>query len=503
MADRPKIFEPRRLLLAAGGLALLVWIAFTFNGQRNQVEIFEAVRTSPSTVSLGVGSCNQEPFADELEETTPGTYELLVRARLPGGDACAESLSIDVDPLHETITIIDRVSGESFVLLETADVAGPASSTAAQVSTSTIESRSSTTTPTPPTTVQDTPERSESIAAVTFPEWEEPVTECMTLYGREPWVIMHSRQEDATCVNIAEFQDVQIWNKGTERLTVDWADGQHVLGSDDSFATGPIGETLAPGNYSFESRPFPMPEIRIIAPDESPTAGLSINPEDETFGPIMLGMTIAEATEELGYPFLSGGPVDPHAYVLEDPYSPRFTVLGAERVIIQIDSADGRTCISSTIDCSPDDEVLLRIRSFIAGEPYLSLHEDAVLSLASAGYDDLVQPLWDATNVEPMTDATLSEPWIFEVEHFAGYSGPFDVRIPPPENEDDVVVTIGEHNHCASPPLPPPEILEGVEFDQYSIQPTGVESCLQWTALDIFVDEDNLIRVVRREIWEP
>lgn len=415
-------------------------------------------------------------------------------------------------PLHRSrysrfMARLGRQLGVMAVLLtacgggETVDVSDPASSATAPVAASTIQSRSTTTTL---PTVQDMPEEpSASIATVTFAGWEAPVTECMTLYGREPWLILHSREENTTCVNIAAFQDVQIWNKGTAELTVAWVDGVRVVGSDDFFATGPIGEVLAPGNYSFESTPFPMPEIRIIASDESPTAGFSINPRNETFGPITLGMTLAEATEELGSPVVLHTPSDFHAFVVDDPYSPIFTVLGTERVITQIDSADGQTCISSTIVCSPGSEILPWIRGFIAGEPYMTLHEDAVVSLGSAGYDDLVQPLWDATNVEPMTDATLSEPWIFDVEHFAGYSGPFDARIPPPENEDDVVVTIGEHNHCASPPLPPPEILDGVAYDQYSIQPTGVESCLDWTALDIFVDENNLIRVVRREIWEP
>lgn len=75
-------------------------------------------------MSLGVSSCNQDPFVDELDETAPGTYEVLVRKRLPdNGNACADGLSIDVDPGHETITIINRVSGETFGLLGTGEPA--------------------------------------------------------------------------------------------------------------------------------------------------------------------------------------------------------------------------------------------------------------------------------------------------------------------------------------------------------------------------------------------
>lgn len=120
MPERRVTSKPRRTILAVVGLAAIVWLVFTLNGLRNRADILEAVRSSPSTVSLAIRSCNQDPFVDELEETIPGTYEVLVRKRLPSnGDDCADGVSIDVDLSHETLTIIDRVSGKTFALLGT------------------------------------------------------------------------------------------------------------------------------------------------------------------------------------------------------------------------------------------------------------------------------------------------------------------------------------------------------------------------------------------------
>lgn len=124
MVERRNVPNARRLIFAVVALTVVVWLAFTLNGLRHRVSVFEAVRSSPSTVGLAVSSCNQDPFVDELEETVPGTYEVLVRTRLPdNGNECADGVSIDVDPTHETITIVDRKSGETFDLLGTGEPA--------------------------------------------------------------------------------------------------------------------------------------------------------------------------------------------------------------------------------------------------------------------------------------------------------------------------------------------------------------------------------------------
>ena len=101
------------------GVVVLVWLAFTVNGMRNRADVIEAVRSSPTTVGLAVGSCNQNPRVEELEQTEPGTYEVLIRTELSGnGLDCLDQVTISVDPTHDSVVIIDRTSGESFTAIK-------------------------------------------------------------------------------------------------------------------------------------------------------------------------------------------------------------------------------------------------------------------------------------------------------------------------------------------------------------------------------------------------
>ena len=89
----------------------------TATNSSNEARVLEVERPAPDTVMLLVGSCNQNPFVDELDQTEPGTYEVRVITELPdNGDECADGVTIDVDPDLDMITIIDRTSGESFEL---------------------------------------------------------------------------------------------------------------------------------------------------------------------------------------------------------------------------------------------------------------------------------------------------------------------------------------------------------------------------------------------------
>ena len=89
-------------------------------GSGGRADVFEAVRTAPATVGLSVASCNQGPFVAELEQTAPGEYEVLVRTQAPNnGEDCNDTITIEIDPTHPTVDIIDRASGETFKLLGT------------------------------------------------------------------------------------------------------------------------------------------------------------------------------------------------------------------------------------------------------------------------------------------------------------------------------------------------------------------------------------------------
>ncbi len=97
----------------------------------------------------------------------------------------------------------------------------------------------------------------------------------------------------------------------------------------------------------------------------------------------------------------------------------------------------------------------------------------------------------------------LAEPssWTVTDELFAGFTGPFDVL---GQAAGPVTVTIGVHPHCASPvPVAaPPEL---VHLRRVSLQPPegSIDSCLQWSSVDVFVDDRGLIHGVSLDLWEP
>jgi hypothetical protein len=184
------------------------------------------------------------------------------------------------------------------------------------------------------------------------PDLERPPVGCSALTGAEPWITLFAPTATQKCVIVAEHQNLQIWNKGFDRLTVEWFDGQHQLRPDEHFETGPAGSVLADGPNSFESAPYPMPTIWLLPASDSPSAGL--RHDTDSFGPIQVGMTLAEAAEKLGHPIeiddnLLPGPECLGATIVDDPYSPLFTVIAAqdqaERRIISIDgSGDEPAC---------------------------------------------------------------------------------------------------------------------------------------------------------------
>ena len=154
-----------------------------------------------------------------------------------------------------------------------------------------------------------------------------PDQDCVTLTGSEPWIILVDRSEPQECLVVAEFQNVQVWNKGSEPRTVDWPDRERRVASDDHFDTGPIGDVLQAGPNEIDAAPLSMPIIWLLPESLSPTAG--IDGIDDGFGPVRVGMTLDEASAALGlelevsfvasdppalYPWeavVSGGPYSP------------------------------------------------------------------------------------------------------------------------------------------------------------------------------------------------
>jgi hypothetical protein len=107
---------------------------------------------------------------------------------------------------------------------------------------------------------------------------------------------------------------------------------------------------LEPGTYAIEASPYQSPDLRVVGPDGSFSAGTELT--SNGFGAIELGMTLDEASEASGEIVavdadLGSGPNCWLAVILGDPYSPVFTVEGA---------GDSESVITAMTDFVPSED---------------------------------------------------------------------------------------------------------------------------------------------------
>jgi hypothetical protein len=102
-------------------------------------------------------------------------------------------------------------------------------------------------------------------------------------------------------------------------------------------------------------------------------------------------------------------------------------------------------------------------------------------------------------HVAALLDPTTPGAWIIDVDEWNGYAGPFDVLGPLRAEAGMTVTLVGPQPHCAAPPLDAP----WTSARRLSIQPTGVTSCLEWYAVDVFVDSSGAVTHVMLDLWEP
>lgn len=92
--------------------------------------------------------------------------------------------------------------------------------------------------------------------------------------------------------------------------------------------------------------------------------------------------------------------------------------------------------------------------------------------------------------------------WEIDLEYFRAAVGPFSAfeRF---TRAGDYEVTVGTHDHCASPPMPPPDGFG--DLTRVSVQPApdSIDSCLMWSSVDFFVDPDGTVAAITLDFWEP
>jgi hypothetical protein len=62
-------------------------------------------------------------------------------------------------------------------------------------------------------------------------------------------------------------------------------------------------------------------------------------------------------------------------------------------------------------------------------------------------------------------------------------------------------VVTSRHPYCAGPPRPRPDGYDHHHFVALVAEP-GIESCLQWFAVDLYVNGNGQVLYVQAQVWE-
>lgn len=91
--------------------------------------------------------------------------------------------------------------------------------------------------------------------------------------------------------------------------------------------------------------------------------------------------------------------------------------------------------------------------------------------------------------------------WVIDSEGFNAWSGPFDI-LRFVADQPNVRISEGQIRHCASPAI---DWWPGAELvrPQINLEPVGIDSCIQWYAVTLRVNEAGVIQEVILDLWEP
>jgi hypothetical protein len=157
-------------------------------------------------------------------------------------------------------------------------------------------------------------------------------------------------------------------------------------------------------------------------------------------------------------------------------------------------SAPPATAARSATPTSADERLVNTLVIFARTS---SAYDFAALPFAdrvSLGLADQIRAVRDAA------DLARRDAWVLQVNPFRAHVGPFSA-IELLTRDLPTKIVIGSHAHCASPPVPAPSGFERLR--RVSIQPTGIDTCLLWWTVDLFVSTTGQIEAITLDLWEP
>lgn len=97
-------------------------------------------------------------------------------------------------------------------------------------------------------------------------------------------------------------------------------------------------------------------------------------------------------------------------------------------------------------------------------------------------------------------DLLRPDAWVLEQVAFRGRVGPYSA-LDLLAKSGPTIISVGPHQHCASPPVSPPAGFAASR--RVSVQPTGIDTCLLWWTVDLFVSPTGRIEAVTLDLWDP
>lgn len=158
------------------------------------------------------------------------------------------------------------------------------------------------------------------------------------------------------------------------------------------------------------------------------------------------------------------------------------------------------------------DEDLRLIRDFVAFAVRPSAETAGRLPFAGEVQLGLSRDLKATLDVAETSDASA---WVLNAKYFRASTGPFNALESIQRHADEsrstsvrtrggaFHVSVGDHPHCASPPVPARRGFE--HHRRVSVQPSesSIDSCLSWFTVDLYLNEEGSIAAVTLDIWEP
>jgi hypothetical protein len=170
-------------------------------------------------------------------------------------------------------------------------------------------------------------------------------------------------------------------------------------------------------------------------------------------------------------------------------------VLGS--VVLRTDAASPSATSVPRSTPTPADQRLVRALAEFAQAP--SAQTFAAIPLA----DKVALGLGDQIRAEHAAgELAQTDAWVLRVSEFQQHVGPFSALDLLGRNVT-TTISIGDHPHCAGPPVPAPVALAGTR--RVSIQPKQGpdDSCITWWSVDVFVSPSGSIEGITLDFFGP